>query len=65
MVKQLGTPTFSLTLSCAHLRWNEMISIIYKLNGVDIADEKIPRMSYHERFESKIQYPLQDIFNIG
>ena len=30
MVKQLGTPTFFLTLSCADLRWNELISIITK-----------------------------------
>ena len=28
MVKQLGLPTFFMTLSCADLRWNELISII-------------------------------------
>ena len=28
MVKQLGIPTFFLTLSCADWRWNEQISII-------------------------------------
>ena len=48
IVKQLGTPTFFLTLSCADLRWNELISIIFKLNGIDIADEGIDRLSYHE-----------------
>ena len=37
MVKQLGIPTFFLTLSCADLRWNELISIIAKLNGLNIS----------------------------
>ena len=49
MVKQLGTPTFFLTLPCANLRWNELISIIFKLNSIDIADEDIDRLSHHER----------------
>ena len=29
MIKPLGTPAFFLTLSCADLRWNELISIIF------------------------------------
>ena len=49
MVKQLGTPTFFLTFSCADLRWNELISIIYKLNRVD--------MSYHERCDKLNKNP--------
>ena len=49
MVKQLGTSTFFLTLSCADLGWNELISIIFKLNRVDISDEEVDEMSYHER----------------
>ena len=52
MVKQFGTPTFFLTLSCADLRWNEPISIIFKLNGIDIADEDIDRLPYHERCDT-------------
>ena len=28
MAKQLGIPTFFMTLSCADLRWNELIGII-------------------------------------
>ena len=36
MVKQLGVPTFSLTLSCADLRErDELIEIIQKLNKAD------------------------------
>ena len=54
MVKQLGTPRFFLPLPCADLRWNELISIIFKLNVRDIADEDIHKLSYHERyFEQK------------
>ena len=33
MVKQLGVPTWFLTLSCADLRWEEFITIIRRLNG--------------------------------
>ncbi|XP_066925712.1 uncharacterized protein [Clytia hemisphaerica] len=49
MVKQLGPPTFFQTLSCADLRWNELISIIYKLKGQNVTDEFIKNLSYNER----------------
>ena len=52
MVKQLETPTFFPPLSCADLSWKELISIIVKLNGIDIADEDIDRLSYHERCDT-------------
>ena len=31
MVKQLGIPTFFLTLSCADIRWNKILAIIREL----------------------------------
>ncbi|XP_066926174.1 uncharacterized protein [Clytia hemisphaerica] len=49
MVKQLGPPTFFFTLSCADLRWDELISIIYKMKGQNVTDEFIDNLSYHER----------------
>ena len=58
MVKKLGTPKFFLTFSCANLRWNELISIIFKLNGIDIADEDINRLSYHERRDTLNKNPV-------
>ena len=58
MVKQLGAPTFFLTLSCADLRWNELISIIFKLNRVDISDEEVDEMSYHERCDTLNKNPV-------
>ena len=38
-----------MTLSCADLRWNELISIISKLKGESLSDEQINNMSYFER----------------
>ena len=51
MVKQLGTPSFFMTLSCADLRWNELIAIICKLKGIEISEEEIAEMTYFERCE--------------
>ena len=49
MVKQLGLPTFFMTLSCADLRWNELVLIISKLNGDNFSVEQINKMTYFER----------------
>ena len=49
MVKQLGLPTYFMTLSCADLRWNELPSIISKLNGLSLSDEEIREMDYFTR----------------
>ena len=45
MVKQLGLPTFFLTLSYADLRWNEIISIIPKLKGSVSSKDEIQDLS--------------------
>ena len=57
MVKQLGTPTFFLTLLCADLRWNELISIIFKLKRLDISDEEVDEMLYYDRCDSLNENP--------
>ena len=36
MIKQVDLPTFFITLSCADLRWHELIEIIYMLNEGDV-----------------------------
>ena len=41
MVKQLGIPTFFMTLSCANLRWNELIQVIAKFNSLNLVDDDI------------------------
>ena len=38
MVNQLGVPTFFLTLSCADLKWDELIENIQKLSKIDKTD---------------------------
>ena len=49
MVKQLGVPTFFMTLSCADLRWNELISIISTLKGETLQEEEINRLDFFQR----------------
>ena len=51
MVKQLGLPTFFMTLSCADLRWNELVSIISKLNGLNLSEDDIKNLDYFKRCE--------------
>ena len=49
MVKQLGIPTWFMTLSCADLRWSELFQIIAKTQGKNITEEQIEALSYNER----------------
>ena len=49
MIKQLGTPTFFLTLSCGDLQWNELISVIFKLNHVEILYEEVDEKTYPDK----------------
>ena len=49
MVKQLGIPTWFMTLSCADLRWPELFQIIAKTKGKNMSDEEVEALSYHER----------------
>ena len=49
IVRQLAVPSFFLTLSCADLRWHELVSIITKLNFSDLNPADISNLSYHNR----------------
>ena len=49
MVKQLGVPTFFMTLSSADLKWNELVSIINELHKLDLSEENIKNLSYQDR----------------
>ena len=56
MVKQLGLPTYFLTLSCADLKWEELVDIITKLNNLqNICNENI---DYFNRCEILNQNPV-------
>ena len=49
MAKQLGIPTWFMTLSCADLRWPELFQIISRIQGKDITDEEVDALSYDEK----------------
>ena len=58
MINQLRIPTFFLILSCADLRWNELISITFKFNRVDISNEEVDKMSYLEGCDTLNKNPV-------
>ena len=49
MVKQLGIPSWFMTLSCADLRWPELFQLIARTQGKNINDEQVDALSYTER----------------
>ena len=49
MVKQLGIPTWFMTLSCADLRWPELFQIISRMHEKDITDEEVDALLYDEK----------------
>ena len=49
MVKQLGLPTFFITLSCADLQWNELLLIIAELRGEVLSEDSINEVDFFER----------------
>ena len=49
MVKQLDLSAFFLTLSCADLGWNELVSIISKFEGSVLSQDKIQDLSYQDK----------------
>ena len=40
-VKQVGIPTWFMTLSCADLRWPELFQIIARTQGKNMTDEQV------------------------
>ena len=49
MIKQLGIPTYFLTLSSADLRWEELPYIINKLNNLGRSEEELKKLSSKDR----------------
>ena len=49
MIKQIDLSIFFITLSCADLRWHELIEIIHKLNKSDVfPEDDIHNMNYFD-----------------
>ncbi len=49
MIRQLGTPTWFLTLSAADMKWPDMIQTIAKQYGVIYTDEDIKGLSFEQK----------------
>ena len=58
MVKQLEMPNYFLTLSCADLRWQELPSIINKLNNLGLSDKELKNLSHQERTKLLNENPV-------
>ena len=74
IVKQLGLPTFFMTLSCADLRWDDLVSIMASLRGENLRDKDIQNMNFFTRCSylnlnivllvRHFQYRLEALFQV-
>jgi len=49
MAKQLGIPTWFMTLPCAHLRWPELFHLLARIQGNELTDKQVDALSCNER----------------
>ena len=65
MVKQLGIPTFFMTLSGQDLQRNELLEIISKFNRLEFSDDVFKNMTYQESCNTLNKNPILvlDTFN--
>ena len=49
MMRQLGTPTWFLTLSAADMKWPDMIQTIARQYGAMYTDEQVNNLSFEEK----------------
>ena len=50
MGKQLGIPTWFMTLSCADLRCPELFQIIARTQSKNMTEEQVDDLSYNKRY---------------
>ena len=79
MEKQLGCPTFFLTLSCADLRWDDLVEIIAKLKNMNFSGEQISSLDSFQgckilnsnpvtvlrQFQNQVEVSFQEIILIS
>ena len=58
MVKQLGIPTYFMTLSCADLHWNELVMIIRRLKGENCTVNVVAELDYESRCKELNSNPV-------
>ena len=49
MVKQLGMPTWFMTLSCADRRWKKLLEIVCKCHKLDLSSAELESLGYDEK----------------
>ena len=49
MVKQLGIPTWFITLSCADLYWKELLEIVCKCHKLGLSSAELESLGYDEK----------------
>ena len=73
MIRQLGTPTWFLTLSAADLKWPDIIQTVARQYGIAYTDEQVVALSFEEKSSwirrnpvtaaRHFQYRLNTFFN--
>ena len=58
MIRQLGTPTWFLTLSSADMKWPDMIQTIARQHGVHYTDEEVNNLLFEEKSKWLRQNPV-------
>ena len=58
MIRQLGIPTFFLTLSAADMQWPDVIQTIARQYGVTFTDEEVAALSFEEKSKWLRQNPV-------
>ena len=58
MIRQLGIPTWFLTLSAANMQWPDVIQTIARQYGTILTDEDVQTMSFEDRSKWLRQNPV-------
>ena len=58
MIRQLGIPTWFLTLSAADMQWPDVIQTIARQYGTKLSDDDVKIMSFEEKSKWLRQIPV-------
>ena len=58
MIRQIGCPTFFMTLSCADLHLDDLIANIFKLKRQNLSEEHVKNVSYFQKCEILNENPV-------
>ena len=49
MIRQLGLPTWFMSLSSADTRWSFLLKALSQLDGINLSDEEVAKLSWNEK----------------